>query len=371
MTARLVRVIWLGVLVVVLIHTARIADAALYWFQGVRSKNISVCFVGDALTTRPQRVQQVVDYIHHFELAVNIRFNDWGTCPAPTTQPDGSDYYDGDIRVVLFGTSVSFTGPVPGVGCPMFDQQTPGGYNGGNNGFGSWSNAPNDLSINRACRYNLKLGDDADPSGVPWLNHTLHEFGHALGLAHEHVRTDVNAGCTEAGYGGSASTGFITPYDRYSVMHYKFASCGINGNYDQTGLSAWDQLALHIMYPEDNRVAEYVGTTVLPAGGLLSLTSAWKWRGAYMSFAASSFVWKLNGITHSTTPDLIMNLNTPGTYTLEMTHSDFLGRTYAYTGIVRVLTADQYRAEIVTPSAAASAALLEPMYAAFLPTIQQ
>ncbi|HZY42276.1 MAG TPA: hypothetical protein VFF59_09790 [Anaerolineae bacterium] len=371
MSRHLARIIWLGVLAMVLIHTVRIADAALYWFQGVRSRNTSVCFVGDAITARPARVQQVLDYLQPFEYAANIHFDYLGTCPPPVTQPNGNDFYDGDIRVLLPSTSVNFTGPVPGQGCPMFDQQTPGGYNGGNDGFGSWSNAPNDLSTIRPCLYNLKLGDDADALGVPYLNHTLHEFGHALGLAHEQERNDVNAGCTEPGYGGGASTGFITPYDRYSVMHYKFASCGIDGNYGQSGLSVWDQLAVHIMYPEDARVAEYVGTTVIPAGGVLSLQSAWKWRGANMNFAAGNFVWKLNGVTYSTAPDLIMTLNTPGTYTLDFSHDDFLGRSYTYTGVVGVLTAQQFAAQTVTPSASASAALLMPSYAAYLPALQQ
>jgi hypothetical protein len=159
-----------------------------------------VCFVGDAITSRPGRVQQVMSYIRHFEYAANIKFPAAPVaCPAPTTLPNGSEVYDGDIRVVLPFTSGKFYGMVPGVGCKMF-LDSAGNYDGGNDGGGSWSNAPNDLATNRGCQYNLKLNDDG-AGGVPYLNHTLHEFGHALGLSHEHARTDVDTslGCTEPG----------------------------------------------------------------------------------------------------------------------------------------------------------------------------
>src|SRR5215831_16863189 len=185
--------------------------AGVYWQNGVRSSSISVCFVGDAVTSRPARVQQVISFIREYEWAANIHFAYTGTCAASVRQPNGNDYYSGDVRVVIPNTSVSFTGMVPGVGCPLFLDSS-GHYNHQNDGFGSWSNAPNDLEANRACQYNLKLGDDGDARG-PYLNHTLHEFGHALGLAHEHSRADANAPCTEAGYRGSL-TSYITTYDR-------------------------------------------------------------------------------------------------------------------------------------------------------------
>lgn len=342
------RRVWYGLPLLAVLLGALPAQASLYWQHGVRSTTPSVCFVGDALTSRPDRVQQVLDYIHDFERAANIRFNYLGTCPASIVQSNGNDWFGGDIRVVLPGTSVSGTGMVPGNGCPMFLDSN-GNYNGDNNGWGSWSNPPDELTTNRGCRYNLKLGDDADAFGVPWRNHTLHEFGHALGLAHEHVRNDVDsATCSASGYGGSASSGHLTPYDRYSVMHYQFLTCGIDGNYGHSGLSAWDQLALHILYPEPVRVAELVGRTVIRTTEPLNLSSAWGARGATLSVVASSFSWTLGGISYSTSSSLSSWLGA-GTYALQFSHADFLGRTYSYSGTVKVLTPADYAEQVVTP----------------------
>jgi hypothetical protein len=346
-----------------LLREPQMTNAALYWFHGVRGKIISVCFVGNALTSRPDRVQQILDYIKDFEQVANIHFNYLGNCPPKTTQANGDDYYDGDIRVIIPSINISGTGPVPGKGCPMFNQQGVGGYNGDNDGWGSWSNAPDDLTPNRACLYNLKLGDDPW-NATPYRNHTLHEFGHALGLAHEHERNDVNAGCTETGYGGGATNGHITFYDRYSVMHYKFASCGIDGNYSYAGLSGWDKLALHIMYPEDVRVAEFVGATTIVAGQNLQLQSLWKARGADMTFAAGNFNWQINGVTQSTTPDLVENMPVAGEYDLALSYTDFLGRSYGYSGKVRVLSSADYMAQAITPGT--QAALMAPQFGFFV-----
>ena len=332
--------------------TAADAISGLYWEQGVRSKSISVCFVGDAVTSRPQRVQEVMKYIKEFEYAVNVRFSQVPiSCPAPTSRSGGGDQFEGDIRVLLPFTSAPWNGPVPGVGCPMF-RDAAGNYNGGNEGWGSWSNAPNDLPVNRACLYNLKLGDDG-AGGVPYLNHALHEFGHALGMRHEHERNDVDRtlGCTEPNFGGDASSGFLTRYDRLSVMNYMFPSCGINGNYDYTGLSELDRLSFHILYPEDNLVAEFVGTTVVPNPHHIILQSAWAVRGADIGFTTTDFEWRVSGSVRSTSTVLDVQL-AEGTYNLRFSHKDFLGRSYSYTGIIRVLPPEIYTRQTAAVSAA-------------------
>lgn len=121
------------------------ARPAVYWAsvnnvpveQGVRSSIVSVCFVGDTLTSRPDRVQQVLDYIRWFEHSANIQFNYLGTCAGPTMQPNGNDFYDGDIRVVIPGMLFDSNGKdiffevinIPGKGCTResADPKNPGG----------------------------------------------------------------------------------------------------------------------------------------------------------------------------------------------------------------------------------------------------
>jgi hypothetical protein len=303
-------------------------------------KKLACASSGMPLPPAPRESSRFKNMSRNMNTPQNVVFNFTGTCTAATQDKAGNDFYDGDIRIVIPNTSVDATVPIPGKGCP--DKSS-------NSGWGSWSNFPNDLLAKRSCLYNMKLGDDPW-NATPYLNHTLHEFGHALGLAHEHDRTDVDrSSCNAAGFGGGISSGFLTPYDKDSVMHYQFTSCGINGNYDYTGLSLWDQLGVHILYPEDQQVAEFVGTTVIRSGDTLRLQSAWEFRGANINTVASEFVWKLNATSVSTSPDLYKVMSTPGSYKLKLSHKDFLDRTYSYDGTVRVLTQQNFIRQIVAP----------------------
>ena len=331
----------LGLVTAGVLCFAASAQASVYAQKEVRGETITVCFVGDALTSRPARVNQIMQYVRHWQYAANVKFQSIGTCPAAVKLASGDDYFAGDIRVVIPQTSVSGTGPVPGKGCVHPEFLTNGVYNGKNDGWGSWAQFPNEAAAATACMYNLKLGDDGI-NGTPYVDHTLHEFGHALGFAHEHERTDVNRMiCSGAGYGGGISSGFLTPYDSFSVMHYQFIPCGINGNYDNDGLSAGYQLGAHILYPNPGNVAESVGTTVVESSKPVRLQSAWKVRGANMNYVASGFVWRVNGSIRSTSPDLD-TVVTPGMNTFSLTHKDFLGRTYSYTGTINVLPPADY-----------------------------
>jgi hypothetical protein len=70
----------------------------------------------------------------------------------------------------------------------------------------------------------------------------VHEFGHALGFAHEQNRPDTPGECTEAPQ-GSDGDAMLTPWDLNSVMNY------CNPTYNNDGhLSRWDKHALQLVY---------------------------------------------------------------------------------------------------------------------------
>lgn len=139
----------------------------LYWHHSVRGKVVSACFVGDAstrvLTAWRRSSATSRTSLQRPTSASTTWVPVLRRCPSPAAPTR----FDGDIRIVIPNISVSGTGPVPGQGCPMFGGA--GNYNGDNDGWGSWSNAPDDLIPHRSCLYNLKLGDDAGSAG-PYLN---------------------------------------------------------------------------------------------------------------------------------------------------------------------------------------------------------
>jgi hypothetical protein len=95
----------------------------------------------------------------------------------------------------------------------------------------------------RSCEYTMRLAKKLLNTDT-----YLHEFGHALGLAHEHVRDDAGS-CrpdTIATWKGGAK---ITAYnDTNSVMWYSLGICPwLSGNLGTEGLSNGDRLAVEIM----------------------------------------------------------------------------------------------------------------------------
>lgn len=148
---------------------------------------------------------------------------------------------------------------------------------------------------------------------------------------------------------------FMTPYDPLSVMHYTWPDPTMSfapGNYANTGLSDFDRLALHILYPEANRVAELVGRRVLRTGESLNIGSQWEAAGANIAKMAKNFSWKIDNIPASSTSKVTVKMPSVGTFKLDFTYSDFLDRSYAYTGELRVLTPADFAKKISSRAAA-------------------
>lgn len=71
----------------------------------------------------------------------------------------------------------------------------------------------------------------------------VHEFGHAIGFAHEQNRPDTPGECTKAPQGTSGDNITLTPWDPHSVMNY------CNERYSNDGeLSTFDIKAVQYIY---------------------------------------------------------------------------------------------------------------------------
>ena len=335
-------------LAVIALTLGSVAQAAVFRELGFQSPLISFCFVSPAIEERPERVAEIRRLLKMYENVGAIRFEDRGTCPPAITGDDGNDVYNGGrFRIMLSGTvalDANFNAdPVPGKGCT--NRNVPS----------SWSAFPQEMDAQRSCLFNIKLGDDGDASG-PYQNHPLHEFGHALGLAHEHERNDIPP--NRCDIGGKIGKGFLTKYDPDSVMHYQFPKCEIDGNYGRRGLSVMDQLSIHMLYPvfPEGRAhfAEIAGTTVVVPDQLLELRNSWLDTGADLAAFTKDHVWTINKKVVSRSP--FFRLAPPFRGTIRATYSfrDRFDRPYIVDFPVQVLEHSTFRETIAAPVGALS-----------------
>lgn len=246
----------------------------------------SVCFVRARNSTAfASQMSTIQAAMTQWEDASGLDFVFLGECAPPV-----GGQYPGDIRIYINEGSLDpvshewvfepMSGRIPGC------SDTLEGPNSG--GF--------PYEFPRTCQYNASF------SAFQAINNYLHESGHTLGFAHEHIRTATPAGCenpTEPLSNGL----LLTPYDHDSVMHY--ATCGASGNLGTTGLSYYDRLGAEIAYPKGTNIPitrlggmAYDGGVAFRAdqGGVLFPT--WFERGA-LNTVFGNFTWTVDGSVSS------------------------------------------------------------------------
>ncbi len=176
------------------------------------SPAIEVCWEGTATTFNSERLDVQQAITQTWQAASRLRFTGWTACPqtAPgSTQNIRIQIEDSGPHTKGLGTQLS--GKLQGMVL--------------NFTFQNWS--PGCQAMRSYCIKGI----------------AVHEFGHAIGFAHEQNRPDKPGECMNPRQGTDGNDILLTPYDRDSVMNY------CNQKYNNDGdLSALDKSAVAALY---------------------------------------------------------------------------------------------------------------------------
>ncbi len=172
-----------------------VADLSALWSN---PSSIPVCFVDQNPSWQQYRDSIRDEVTASYNKTNKIRFTGWGFCNSTSSVPT--------IRIKI-DNAISYNGGYI-LGCSHIGP-----------GPSSYAACQGDL-------YRL-AGKSYSGIGFNMFLYPLskgtptHEFGHALGLRHEHARTDVTDGCStgEVAY-EAGNIAYLTNYDGNSVMSY-------------------------------------------------------------------------------------------------------------------------------------------------------
>lgn len=339
-----------------------------------RPHAISVCFVGDALVSRPAKVLDVKEGFRRVQSVANVRFYGFERCrePEPSYCFDDRgervpcDWYPEDIRIALDRTRWNGA---------LVNREIPSTYVHclGRGSEASWAHFPHvvDQAGFRACPWNMAIGDEWDGSRRPplqWLNHPLHEIGHAMGLVHEHVHPDFyfvegpngklcnNSIRVPEGRRYPGDYVVLTELDLASVMIYRDDSCGIEGNFGFDGYSQRDKVSLRLLYPEDDRRAQFSGPLVLRDGAPLRLRLVMLENGINVGSVIRDVTWYVGSLRGHGTSAPSVGLK-EGRHQGALEYEDFLGRRFSAAFQIEVLSAADFESRMGATAAALSGAL--------------
>ena len=176
------------------------------------TNQVAVCWENGGAATATEQGWVRNRVMQTWDAASAISFTGWGNCNAGTTSGIRILIQDAGPRTLGLGRNLN------NVTNGMLLNFT----------FNNWGSSCASSSMRRSCIE----------------SNAIHEFGHALGIAHEQNRPDTDRSlCTDAPQGTNGDV-IIGPFDNSSIMNYCF-----NSSYNDA-LSATDRATIHTMYPE-------------------------------------------------------------------------------------------------------------------------